>query len=37
VYTPNKPYFYQADNRDSANKWQGFTDQCLEDRNSVYL
>jgi hypothetical protein len=37
VYTPNKPYFYQSDNRESANKWQGFTDQCLEDRNSVYL
>ena len=37
VYTPNKPYFYQADDRDSANKWQFFTDNCLEDRNSCYL
>ena len=37
VYTPNKPYFYQADNRNSANKWQFFTDQELEDRNSIYL
>jgi hypothetical protein len=37
VYTPNKPYFYQADNRDSANKWQFFTDNCLEDRDSSYL
>jgi hypothetical protein len=37
VYTPNKPYFYQSDNRNSANKWQFFTDQQLEDRNSIYL
>ena len=37
VYTPNKPYFYQSDNRQSANKWQFFTDGVLEDRNSVYL
>jgi hypothetical protein len=37
VYTPNKPYFYQSDNRESANKWQQFTDNCLEDRNSSYL
>ena len=37
VYTPNKPYFYQSDNRESANKWQQFTDNCLEDRNSNYL
>jgi hypothetical protein len=37
VYTPNKPYFYQSDNRNSANKWQFFTDQELEERNSVYL
>jgi hypothetical protein len=37
VYTPNKPYFYQADSRQSANKWQFFTDQELEDRNSEYL
>jgi hypothetical protein len=37
VYTPNKPYFYQSNNRDSANKWQFFTDNQLEDRNSVYL
>jgi hypothetical protein len=37
VYTPNKPYFYQSDNRNSANKWQIFTDNSLEDRNSLYL
>jgi len=34
VYTPNKPFFYQSDNRESANKWQFFTDGALEDRNS---
>jgi hypothetical protein len=37
VYTPNKPYFYQSDNRESANKWQFFTDNALEDKNSPYL
>lgn len=37
VYTPNKPFFYQSDNRESANKWQHFTDSCLEDRNSPNL
>lgn len=37
VYTPIKPFFYQADNRQSANKWQFFTDQQLEDRNSNLL
>jgi hypothetical protein len=37
VYTPNKPYFYQSDNRESANKWQFFTDNKLEDKNSIYL
>jgi hypothetical protein len=37
VYTPNKPYFYQADDRESANKWQFFTDSCLEDKDSSYL
>ena len=37
VYTPNIPYFYQSDNRESANKWQLFTDKSLEDRNSSYL
>lgn len=37
VYTPNKPFFYQSDNKDSANKWQHFTDNCLEDRNSPNL
>jgi hypothetical protein len=37
VYTPNKPYFYQSDDRDSANKWQFFTDSCLEDKDSCYL
>jgi hypothetical protein len=37
VYTPNKPFFYQSDDRNSANKWQFFTDSALEDRNSPYL
>lgn len=37
VYTPNTPYFYQSDNRESANKWQLFTDKSLEDRNSPDL
>ena len=37
VYTPNIPYFYQSDNRESANKWQLFTDKSLEDRDSSYL
>lgn len=37
VYTPNIPYFYQSDKRESANKWQYFTDNQLEDRNSNYL
>jgi len=37
VYTPNTPYFYQADARQSANKWQFFTDKPLIDKNSEYL
>jgi len=37
VYTPNNPYFYQSDNKESANKWQFFTDSALEDRNSPDL
>lgn len=37
VYTPINPYFYQSDNRDSANKWQHFTDEKLLDKNSPYL
>jgi hypothetical protein len=37
VYTPSKPYFYQADNRDSANKWEMLTDSPLENRNSTNL
>ena len=37
VYTPNKPYFYQSDNRQSANKWQFFTDNCLKDKDSFHL
>jgi hypothetical protein len=37
VYTPNKPMFYQSDNKESANKWQFFTDGILEDKNSQYL
>lgn len=37
VYTPNIPFFYQSDNRDSANKWQFFTDSQLIDKNSSLL
>jgi hypothetical protein len=37
VYTPNKPYFYQSDDRESANKWQHFTDNSLENRDSPNL
>lgn len=37
VYTPNKPFFFQSDERQSANKWQHFTDVGLEDKNSPYL
>jgi hypothetical protein len=37
VYTPINPFFYQSDNRDSANKWQHFTDEKLLDKNSPYL
>ena len=37
VYSPNKPFFYQSDKRESANKWQFFTDSSLEDRNSPNL
>lgn len=37
VYTPNKPYFYQADAKQSANKWQFFTDKPLTDKKSAYL
>jgi hypothetical protein len=37
VYTPTTPFFYQADDRNSANKWQHFTDKGLENRNSPYL
>ena len=25
VVAPHKPYFYQADERDSANKWENLT------------
>lgn len=37
IYTPNKPFFYQSDERESSNKWQFFTDSSLEDRNSPDL
>lgn len=37
VYTPNAPFFYQSDKRDSANKWQFFTDSHLMDKNSSQL
>lgn len=37
VYTPNIPFFYQSDQRDSANKWQFFTDSHLIDKNSSVL
>ena len=29
VVTPHLPYFYQADERDSANKWENLTKQPL--------
>ena len=37
VYTPTIPFFYQADERESANKWQFFTDSPLENKNSLEL
>lgn len=37
VYTPNMPFFYQSDQRDSANKWQFFTDSHLIDKDSSVL
>jgi hypothetical protein len=33
VYATNKPLFYQSNDRENANKWQGLTDCSLEDRN----
>ena len=29
VFACNKPYFYQSDDRQSSNKWQGFTDRVI--------
>jgi hypothetical protein len=37
VYTPSKPFFYQADHRESANKWERLTNTPLENRNSPNL
>lgn len=37
VFTPSKPFFYQADDRESANKWEALTDTPLENRNSPDL
>jgi hypothetical protein len=36
VYATNQPLFYQSNNRENANKWQGFTDCGLEDRNTEF-
>jgi len=37
VITPNNPYFYQANERESANKWEQITLYPLENRNSQFL
>ncbi len=29
VYACNRPYFFQSDDRESQNKWQGYTDKIL--------
>lgn len=36
VITPNLPFCYQSDERDSANKWQNLTYYPLENRNSEF-
>lgn len=36
VLAPNKPFFVQADDRDSNNKWESITARLLEDRNSNF-
>tara|TARA_R110000868_G_scaffold124816_3_gene329729 strand:- start:1764 stop:2399 length:636 start_codon:yes stop_codon:yes gene_type:complete len=36
VYTPNNPFFYQANARESANKWEQITKHSLENRNSIF-
>ena len=36
VYATNQPLFYQSNDRENANKWQGFTDCGLEDRNTEF-
>lgn len=33
VYTPNNPLIYQANERESANKWQVLTDSPLQNKN----
>ena len=36
VYTPNEPFVYQSNDRQSANKWQSLTDTKLQDRGTVF-
>lgn len=36
VLTPNFPVFFQSDERESANKWQFFTDSPIFDRRSMF-
>jgi hypothetical protein len=36
VLAPNKPFFVQADDRESNNKWESITARPLEDRNSNF-
>jgi len=36
VLTPNMPFFYQANERESANKWEQITRHPLENRNSTF-
>jgi hypothetical protein len=36
VYTPNRPFFYQANERESSNKWEQITVHPLEDRNASF-
>lgn len=36
VLTPNDPFFYQANERESANKWEHITKHPLENRNASF-
>jgi hypothetical protein len=37
VFTPNSPLIYQANDRESSNKWQHLTDKPLQVRNNLIL